>query len=178
MLGCSFLPVPGAYALPVSLCDGVAALKGDDLCHDDGHEHGLSNRFADLLGVIVAGGPDVVDGPGGLGEVDHRFHFQCHEVGDEVNSCFVDFSVPFPHVEETLSDFVKPGVGFFVLWGDALAEVDSVVLLDVLEGCLHLEASVDEVLGVVGDDHGGGLLGLSLRGSPAEEVDFEGAVIR
>ena len=27
--GVQFLPVPGAYALPVSLCDGVAALKGE-----------------------------------------------------------------------------------------------------------------------------------------------------
>merc|ERR1711867_54585 len=68
--GMQFLSVSGAYALPVSLCDGAAALEGDDLCHDDGHEHRLSDGSADLLGVIVAGGPDVIDGPGGLGEVD------------------------------------------------------------------------------------------------------------
>merc|ERR1711867_321825 len=176
--GVQFLPVPVAYALPVSLCDGVAALKGDDLCHDDGHEHGLSNLFADLLGVIVAGGPDGVDGPGGLGVVDHSFHFQYREVGDEVNSCFVDFSVSFPHIEEPLSDFVHLGVGILVLWGNTLAEVHSLVLLNVLESCLQLEASVDEVLGVVGDDHGGGLLGVGLMGSPSKEVNSESAVLK
>ena len=29
LAGEQFIPVPGAYALPVSLCDGVAALKGE-----------------------------------------------------------------------------------------------------------------------------------------------------
>ena len=43
---------------------------------------------------------------------------------------------------------------------------------------LELEASIDQVLGVVGHDHGGRLFVLGLIGAPSKEVNSKRAVLR
>ena len=92
------------------------------------------------------------------GCVDESLDLKTHIARDEVNPGFIDSMVSLPDIVEALPNPVHLGVLVLVLWGDTLAEVHPVVLLVASESCLELEASIDKVLGVVGDHHSGGLL--------------------